>query len=63
MVARRELPLRGADLAAITAPAIAGTAVYAKQAIREKLIEHHRSIREHGVDMPEVRDWRWPTGA
>ncbi|MEO7369018.1 MAG: phosphoketolase family protein [Gemmatimonadaceae bacterium] len=25
-----------------------------------RLEEHHHYIREHGDDMPDVRDWRWP---
>ncbi|MBN9453352.1 MAG: phosphoketolase family protein [Bosea sp.] len=42
-------------------PKLGERAAYAKQAIRDKLIEHKRHIREHGIDMPEVRDWRWST--
>src|ERR687896_447593 len=34
-------------------------AAYAKQAIRDKLIEHQQYIVERGDDMPEVRDWKW----
>ena len=41
-------------------PRLGVAAVYAKQAIRDKLIDHERYIAEHGVDMPEVREWRWP---
>ncbi len=35
-------------------------AAYAKQTIREKLIEHKEYIRKYGEDMPEIRDWKWP---
>jgi xylulose-5-phosphate/fructose-6-phosphate phosphoketolase len=34
-------------------------AAYAKQAIRDKLIDHKHYIERYGEDMPEVRDWRW----
>ncbi len=41
-------------------PTLGAAAVYAKQAIRDKLIDHERYIVAHGTDLPEVRDWRWP---
>jgi xylulose-5-phosphate/fructose-6-phosphate phosphoketolase len=41
-------------------PSLGASAVYAKQAIRDKLIDHERYIRAHGLDVPEVRDWKWP---
>ena len=34
-------------------------AAYAKQAIRDKLIDHRQYIRRHGDDMPEIAGWRW----
>jgi xylulose-5-phosphate/fructose-6-phosphate phosphoketolase len=40
-------------------PKLAGRAAYAKQAIRDKLIEHTQYIAAHGDDLPEIRDWRW----
>ena len=40
-------------------PQLGAAAVYTKQAIRDKLVEHERFIRTHGVDLPEVRNWRW----
>ena len=40
-------------------PQLADGAAYLKQAIRDKLIRHNAYIREHGEDMPEIREWRW----
>ncbi|HET8996421.1 MAG TPA: phosphoketolase family protein, partial [Acetobacteraceae bacterium] len=41
-------------------PELGPRAAYAKQTIRDKLIDHRRYIAAHGLDMPEVREWRWP---
>jgi xylulose-5-phosphate/fructose-6-phosphate phosphoketolase len=40
-------------------PQLGSIAAYAKQAIRDKLIDHKEYIAEHGDDMPEIRDWKW----
>ncbi len=40
-------------------PALRARAAYAKQAIRDKLIDHARYIREFGQDLPEIREWAW----
>jgi xylulose-5-phosphate/fructose-6-phosphate phosphoketolase len=41
-------------------PRLRDNAAYARQAIREQLVEHRRYVIAHGIDMPTVRDWRWP---
>ena len=40
-------------------PQLGSRAAYAKQFLRDKLLEHRAYIDRNGVDLPEVRDWRW----
>jgi len=44
-------------------PGLGAGAAYAKQAIRDKLIEHKHCIEASGLDLPEVRDWTWSGAA
>ena len=41
-------------------PKLGYLAAYAKQAVRDKLIEHKKYITTYGDDMPDIRDWKWP---
>jgi xylulose-5-phosphate/fructose-6-phosphate phosphoketolase len=36
-------------------------AAYAKQVLRDRLIEHRRHVQEQGEDLPEIRNWKWTT--
>jgi xylulose-5-phosphate/fructose-6-phosphate phosphoketolase len=40
-------------------PQLGGRAAYAKQAVRDKLIDHRQYITRYGQDMPEIRNWQW----
>jgi xylulose-5-phosphate/fructose-6-phosphate phosphoketolase len=40
-------------------PALATRAGYAKQEIRDALIEHRQYITRHGEDDPRILNWRW----
>jgi len=41
-------------------PQLGPRAAYAKQALRDKLLSHTEYIDEHGQDMPEIQNWKWP---
>jgi xylulose-5-phosphate/fructose-6-phosphate phosphoketolase len=43
-------------------PQLGPRAAYAKQAIRDKLLEHKEYTRKYGEDLPEVRNWKWGGG-
>lgn len=43
-------------------PALAKSAAYVKQMLRDKLIDHREYIEQYGEDPPEIRDWQWPSG-
>ena len=44
-------------------PQLGARGAAVKKRMAENLAEHRRYIREHGQDMPSIRDWRWaPSG-
>ncbi|RZN32698.1 phosphoketolase family protein [Bradyrhizobium sp. Leo121] len=43
-------------------PGLAASAAAVKQHCLDRLIEHGKYVREHGEDMPDIRDWSWPYG-
>jgi xylulose-5-phosphate/fructose-6-phosphate phosphoketolase len=40
-------------------PRLGSRAAYAKQFIRDKLLDHKNYVHLHGEDMPEIRNWKW----
>jgi len=40
---------------------LAGKADAILDDLQEKIADHHRYVREHGEDLPEVRNWKWPS--
>ena len=41
-------------------PRLQRVGAHFKQFLRNKLVEHTSYICEHGDDLPEIRDWKWP---
>lgn len=40
-------------------PQLEDTASYLKQEMQDKLIEHKHYIHINGIDMPEIKNWKW----
>jgi xylulose-5-phosphate/fructose-6-phosphate phosphoketolase len=41
-------------------PRLQRVGAHFKQFLRNKLVDHRNYICQHGDDMPEIRDWKWP---
>jgi xylulose-5-phosphate/fructose-6-phosphate phosphoketolase len=41
-------------------PGLGTRAAVVRQQMVDKRAVHHRYVREHGEDLPEVADWTWP---
>lgn len=42
-------------------PALGSTGAYLKQEMRDKLVAHKQHIVKTGEDLPEIRNWHWPS--
>lgn len=40
-------------------PQLGNRGAYLVQKMQDKLVEHRQYIRDNGVDLPEVREWKW----
>ena len=40
-------------------PQLGNRGAYLVQKMQDKLVEHKQYIRDNGVDLPEVREWKW----
>ena len=43
-------------------PSLGAHAADLSKIIQDKLIEHARYVRQHGEDMPQIRNWKWSFG-
>jgi xylulose-5-phosphate/fructose-6-phosphate phosphoketolase len=43
-------------------PGLGASAAHLRQHMVDERLRHRAHTREHGEDMPDVRDWTWPTG-
>ena len=40
-------------------PQLGSKGAHLKQALRDKLLAHRQYINKHGIDMPEIQNWKW----
>lgn len=40
-------------------PQLGNRGSYLIQQMNDKLVEHKQYIHDNGIDMPEIRDWKW----
>ena len=40
-------------------PGLSERVGHLRQRLRDKLVEHREYIREHGDDLPEIKEWKW----
>ncbi|KIS45044.1 phosphoketolase [Kosakonia radicincitans] len=50
-----------AQEAILRVPSLQGKADEILDVLQEKIAAHHRYVREHGEDLPEVQNWKWPS--
>ncbi|MCC8121860.1 MAG: phosphoketolase, partial [Oscillospiraceae bacterium] len=43
-------------------PSLGNRGAYLVQKMNDRLMEHRQYIRDHGVDLPDVRAWTWNGG-
>ena len=43
-------------------PQLGNRGAYLVQKMQDKLVEHRQYIRDNGVDLPEIRSWKWDEG-
>ena len=41
-------------------PRLQRVGAHFQQFLRDKLVDHRQFVTEHGDDMPEVKNWKWP---